>query len=279
MLDPAAKVNGFVVLTMIVQIYEIQTPGEAESLIELGVDHIGSVILSNSSWKDPILRETVQFTRSAGSRSSLIPLFSNLDSILQTVDYYQPDIIHFCETLSNHAGILDNCKNLRDIQTNVKAEFPEIRIMRSIPIAPPGSAHIVPTLDLAAIFEPVTDIFLTDTLLVPDPDKPDASNPQPVSGYIGITGQICDWQMARRLVAFCGIPVILAGGISPDNVAGGVAHVRPAGVDSCTATNVVDGRGRSIRFKKDPEKVRRLIEGVRRAEGNSLLSGNQISHT
>ena len=266
MLDPAAKVNGFVVLTMIVQIYEIQTPDEAESLVELGVDHIGSVILSESSWKDPILRETVQFTRSAGARSSLIPLFSNQDSILQTVDYYQPDIIHFCETLSNHAGTLDSCKKLRDIQTHVKTEFPEIRIMRSIPIAPTGSVHMVPTLDLAAIFEPVTDIFLTDTLLVADPNTPNALNPQPVSGYIGITGQICDWQMARRLVGVCKIPVILAGGISPDNVANGIALVRPAGVDSCTATNAVDGRGRSIRFKKDPEKVKRLIEGVRKAE-------------
>ena len=31
---------------MIIQIYEIQTPSEAERCIELGVDHIGSVILS-----------------------------------------------------------------------------------------------------------------------------------------------------------------------------------------------------------------------------------------
>ena len=41
-------------------------PAEAEALIALGVDHIGSVILSASRWKDSAIRETVRFTRSAG---------------------------------------------------------------------------------------------------------------------------------------------------------------------------------------------------------------------
>ena len=43
---------------MIVQIYEIQTPREAEKCVELDVDHIGSVILDRDSWKDPVLRKT-----------------------------------------------------------------------------------------------------------------------------------------------------------------------------------------------------------------------------
>jgi phosphoribosylanthranilate isomerase len=72
--------------------------------------------------------------------------------------------------------------------------------------------------------------------------------------------------VAAELVKQCRIPVILAGGITPDNVFDGIVHVQPAGVDSCTGTNCVDAQGRSIRFKKDFAKVQRLIDGVHRAE-------------
>ena len=44
---------------IIIQIYEIQTPSEAESMLELGVDHIGSVLTSETDWKNPTIKETV----------------------------------------------------------------------------------------------------------------------------------------------------------------------------------------------------------------------------
>ena len=62
---------------MIIQIYEIQTPEEAETIIDLGVDHIGSVILSEAEWKIPGLKETLDFIRSTSAKSSLIPLFNH----------------------------------------------------------------------------------------------------------------------------------------------------------------------------------------------------------
>ena len=69
----------------------------------------------------------------------------------------------------------------------------------------------------------------------------------------------CDWDVAARLVAGVRIPVVLAGGISPENVAEGIRRVRPFGVDSCTCTNAVDENGRCIRFRKDPERVKALV--------------------
>ena len=60
----------------------------------------------------------------------------------------------------------------------------------------------------------------------------------------------------------CGpsVPVVLAGGLSPDNVAEAIRHVRPAGVDSFTWTNTTaDSR------RKDPERVRGFVEEARRA--------------
>jgi phosphoribosylanthranilate isomerase len=43
-------------------------------------------------------------------------------------------------------------------------------------------------------------------------------------------------------------------------------QVMPAGVDSCTGTNAMDAKGRSIRFKKDLEKVKHMVDEARRAE-------------
>ena len=136
--------------------------------------------------------------------------------------------------------------------------------MRSIPIAPPSMSHLVPTLELAKVFEPTSDYFLTDTLLVSDPQGD--ADPQPVKGFVGITGRTCCWQTAADLVSASKIPVILAGGISPTNVTAGILETRPRGIDSCTRTNSVDDQGVPIRFKKDIIKVRQLVSAVRAAE-------------
>ncbi len=249
---------------LIIQIYEIQTPHEAEKLIELGVDHIGSVVASETPWKIANIRETIRLSAPTRSRSSLILLFNDPESVLRALDYYQPDIIHFCEALTHGNGRRRDCDSLISMQKKVKAKFPEINIMRSIPIPPPGLAEYISISELARLFEPSSDYFLTDTLLI----KPggSAAHQQPVSGFIGITGQTCDWAAARSLVKASTIPVILAGGIAPENVADGLRKVQPAGVDSCTGTNFLDSEGHAVRFKKDFIRVQRLVENVRRVE-------------
>ena len=249
---------------LIVQIYEIQTPYEAEKLIDLDVDHIGSVVISASAWKNPKIRETIRLSVPTKSRSSLILLFDDLDIVLRALDYYQPDIIHFCESLTHSSGERRDCGELISMQKKVKAKFPELTIMRSIPIPQPGFAECAAITELARLFEPISDYFLTDTFLIKSGES--SADHQPVSGFIGITGQTCDWQAARMLVESSAIPVILAGGISPDNVSKSLHEVQPAGIDSCTGTNFLDSKGHVIRFKKDFFKVRRLVESVRRAE-------------
>ncbi len=230
----------------------------------IGVDHIGSVVLSESEWRVPQLRETVRVVQSGGARSSLIPLFNRLESILLSLEYYRPDIVHFCQTLTSSDGLSDAVSGYVQLQQKVKERFPDIEVMRTIPIGLDGHSSVVPTLELAAIFEPASDWFLTDTLVV-DAAGADISvdGQQPVAGFVGITGRTCDWQMARRLVEASRIPVILAGGIGPDNIARAIEAVRPAGVDSCTGTNAVGPDGSLIRFQKDPAKVEALVQTVR----------------
>ena len=249
---------------MIIQIYEIQTPAEAQTLIDLGVNHIGSVIVSETEWKVPELKDTLECVRSSSAKSSLIPLFNTADSVFRILDYYRPDIIHFCEALTDQPGVKNFCRRLIELQQEVKRRFPDIRIMRSIPIARAGAVDSISTLEIAGWFEPTSDFFLTDTILLNQSGTNVDS--QPVQGFVGLTGQTCNWDTARRLASTSHIPVILAGGISPANVSEGIARVKPAGVDSCTLTNARDERGLNIRFKKDMQKVQQLVEVVRGAE-------------
>jgi hypothetical protein len=88
-----------------------------------------------------------------------------------------------------------------------------------------------------------------------------------VEGFIGITGERLDWDTAAALTRRLSRPVVLAGGLSPENVTDGILKVLPAGADSCTRTNTLDAKGRPVRFRKDFHKVARFVEEVRRAEG------------
>ncbi len=241
---------------MIVQIYEIQRPAEAEQCIEMGVDHVGSVLLSEMAWRQPVLKETLRVSQGTPVKNSLISLFQGLDSLYRVLDYYQPDYIHFCECLTDrHGGETDLHKYI-DLQTHLREKFPEVGIIRSIPVPVKGAAPEYPTLRIAERMEPVSDVFLTDTWL----------EEAPVEGFIGITGRRCDWKRARELVLQSKIPVILAGGLSPENVYEGLMLVGPAGADSCTQTNRRDKKGNPIRFEKDFERVKRFVQEVRRAE-------------
>jgi phosphoribosylanthranilate isomerase len=69
----------------------------------------------------------------------------------------------------------------------------------------------------------------------------------------GGSGQPADWDRIaadRKLLG--SMPLILAGGLSPDNVAIAVSVVRPEGVDVASGVETLPGR-------KDPELVRRFI--------------------
>lgn len=254
----------------IIQIYEVQKPKEAEALVDLGVDHIGSVLTDVAQLKNETIRKTVRAIQQAGAKSGLIPIFKDQTEIFQALDYYQPDFVHFCEALSpfpeNQADVVRECDSLLSLQTAVKERFPQIRIMRSLSVPRAGVAQQEEIkkniLRYAGLFAPLSEYFLIDTLI----GNPGDQLQQPVAGYVGITGEVCDWDIAGAIIAASPIPVILAGGISGENVFDAITTMKPAGVDSCTKTNAVDGQGRPIRFRKDMKKVRRLVEEARRAD-------------
>ena len=74
------------------------------------------------------------------------------------------------------------------------------------------------------------------------------------AGQFGGTGQTVPWKLIADFDA--GVPVILAGGLTPDNVAEAIRIVRPYAVDVASGVESSPGR-------KDPEKTARFVEAVR----------------
>jgi phosphoribosylanthranilate isomerase len=58
----------------------------------------------------------------------------------------------------------------------------------------------------------------------------------------------------RKIVQSVRVPVIIAGGLGPDNVIDAINAARPAGVDSKTKTDKHDGS-----HTKDLEKVKQFV--------------------
>ena len=58
---------------------------------------------------------------------------------------------------------------------------------------------------------------------------------------VGGTGRTKDWDVSRRIDAEAGVPVFLAGGRNPENVAEAVRHVRSFGLELCSGVRT-DGR-------------------------------------
>ena len=76
-------------------------------------------------------------------------------------------------------------------------------------------------------------------------------------GAPGGSGEVFDWTRAPRI----GRPLLLAGGLHADNVASAIAVVRPYAVDVSSGIETAPGI-------KDPVRMRRFVEAVRRADAD-----------
>ena len=82
----------------------------------------------------------------------------------------------------------------------------------------------------------------------------DSGNPNLKTKELGGTGKTHNWALSKKIVEQVDVPVFLAGGLNPDNVAEAVKTVKPFGVDVCSGVRT-DG-------ELDKNKVRRFVNLV-----------------
>jgi phosphoribosylanthranilate isomerase len=128
---------------------------------------------------------------------------------------------------------------------------------------------------ILAGFQP--DLLQTDIADYPALDLPDSLRRLPVlrsgadvvppqrrvlfEGPRSGIGRTADWDEARDLAQR--YELILAGGLSPENVAEAIAQVRPFGVDVSSGVESAPGR-------KDPHRIARFVAMARAAFGTPL---------
>jgi phosphoribosylanthranilate isomerase len=216
---------------MLVQIFEVQTPEEAAALVRLGVDHIGVLVGDGAFPRELSIASTnaIFAVVPAGCKRVALSLSPNLEEVARVVEETRPDIVQV------QAEIADFPVEMTGV---LKTRFPEVSIMRAIPVIDETS------IETAASYRGVADFLLLDTY--------DAGKRQ-----FGALGRVHDWNLSRRIVDEIGIPVILAGGLGPDNVAAAITAVRPAGVDSKTRTDQTDGNAKNL------EKVEAFVAAAK----------------
>jgi len=98
---------------------------------------------------------------------------------------------------------------------------------------------------------------LADALLL------DSGKPSCAQKILGGTGMKHDWALSRLIVAKSPVPVFLAGGINPDNVADAINQVRPFGIDLCSGVRTAGGL--------DEEKLKTLVARMKTADMANAL--------
>ena len=123
---------------------------------------------------------------------------------------------------------------------------PDIKVIKSLVVGEREHHDLVAKARLLGHF---VDAFITDTFYHS-------------TGASGATGMTHDWRISRQLVDIAQKPVILAGGLTPENVRKAILFVGPAGVDAHTGVEDASGR-------KDAVKIRAFVAAAR--AGFSLL--------
>lgn len=218
---------------MKVQIYALTSVADAVDTVEAGADLIGvAVDNGNTVVEDRTPAQAREIFAAVEHKASCVALSLGIDAerIARMLEITRAPILHLAA---------------RDLPVpaieRVRSKIRGVKLMLAVLVDGPGA------IDVARERAKMADYIILDS----------GSPNNPVTGA---TGRPHDWNISARIVAECPVPVILAGGLSPDNVAEAVQVVRPWAVDSFTRTDRPGQRG-----VKDPERVRAFIRNARAA--------------
>ena len=180
----------------------------------------------------PVHREDLTEQEAAAIIKSLTP---PVFGVLITYLYEATEIAGFCHALGARIVQLHGDIEREELK-RLKTLDPSLTVIKSLVVGMRDHKALEAAL---SELSPFVDAFITDTF-------------DPKTGASGATGKAHDWHVSRRLVELADRPVILAGGLTPENVKRAILEARPAGVDS--HTGVEDSAGRKSR-----EKVQKFL--------------------
>lgn len=218
--------------TKFIQIAGIIDLAEAEMLINCGVNFLGFPL------RLPVNKEDCTEEEAA---SIIAQTKNRVKSVAITYLNQADEIIEFCkglnvEIIQLHGDIsIDELRKLKSVDA-------ELSIIKSLVMR---EGNISELENIISSTQKYVDAFITDTF-------------DPSTGASGATGKTHDWNLSRRLIELSNKPVILAGGINHLNVYEAMIAVKPAGVDTHTGVEGIDGR-------KDFDKVKKFVEEAKRA--------------
>jgi len=215
-----------------IQIAGVIDAVEARMLLECGVRFLGFPL------RLPVHREDLSEAAAAAIIHGLPP---SAHGVLITYLDRADEIAALCSQLGASVVQLHGDVARTELE-RLAARAPGLTVIKSLVVG----LHTPAALE-ARVTElaECVDAFITDTW-------------DPATGATGATGRTHDWAVSRRLVECSPRPVILAGGLTAENVAEAIRVVRPAGVDS--HTGVEDAVGR-----KDRDKVARFVAAAQSA--------------
>jgi phosphoribosylanthranilate isomerase len=128
----------------------------------------------------------------------------------------------------------------------LRQALPDTELIKAIHVTGPQAA------EKAKLYESYADFLLLDSR---------------TADRLGGTGLTHDWNLSRQIVGASSIPVILAGGLNPENVAMAIRTVAPAGIDANSGLEDLQGR-------KDPVKLESFAN-----QGQTLLKPFTLTQT
>jgi phosphoribosylanthranilate isomerase len=214
-----------------VQVYGITTTEDAAEVDRLRPDSVGVVLDEGVPTWDSVDADTARaiVTAVPHVRVVALSLSTDPDRILATFKTIGPDIVHLAR-----ANAIDDATLQR-----IRAKIEPAQLMLTVPVDGPDA------IDVARRLSEVGDCLLLDTK-------------HPDTGVVGASGHTHDWSVSADIVNTLDIPVVLAGGLGPENVRDAISAVRPFGVDSETRTSL-----ESDRRRKDIANVESFISQAR----------------
>lgn len=209
---------------MKVKICGVRTPEDALKCVEAGADAVG-MLLARSPRRITIEQaKAIAKTLPPSVRPVIVMMPSTVDEAVEAAHAIQPGAIQLQG--DEPPGMV----------AEIKRALPGTCIVKAVHV---GEGR---ELEKAMEYEKVADAILLDTM---SPNR-------------GGSGATHDWNISRSIAASVRKPVILAGGLNPDNVAAAVREVGPYAVDVASG---VEGEGRV----KDLELVKAFIANAKEA--------------